>query len=84
MVAAELASPFDIVLQPEVIGYYGRAKAEPLWNAEESIEDVLGRWESENETGAVLVGTGLNKTLLVEVSGFEPPTSTLRTWRSAS
>jgi len=45
VMAAEMASPFDVVLQPEVIQYYGRATPEPLWTVGEAIKDVLSRWD---------------------------------------
>ncbi len=55
------------------------------------IELVVNREQRDKRPGPGtrtyhrnLLGDGLNVRCLVEVSGFEPPTSTLRTWRSAS
>ncbi len=65
---AQLASPFDLLLHREVVAHYRRESPEPLWDAEEGIEDALGAWGTEREeTGAVLVGGGLNRSLLVEL-----------------
>jgi site-specific DNA recombinase len=81
---AEMTEAFEAITRPETVDYY-RTSPDPWQPTDEELRTVLAAWGPEKEkTGPVFVGSGLNVELLVEVSGLEPPTSALRTLRSAN
>lgn len=69
MEAAELAPPFDILLNPEVTAHYQRASG-PIWD-ETALTAALNTQNGQNKTRP-LVGAGLNVDVLVVPTGFEP------------
>jgi hypothetical protein len=75
-----LKPPFDTMLDPRTIARYNRAA--PVARSRAQRRTPIGALPDNDSSDAVLVGVGLSNDSLVEVTGLEPATSTLRTVRS--